>query len=163
MYVSMYFIVSNLSLHLLCVCIMFGMTERVCDGRSHVMYSTLCLLCSGVVDDAAMRRVFELAAKVPNSSLFIAVCWPPRNLFLLFLLQVIAISVHSFFHCHGLLIGRTSLRKCYVLINVESSHIHTYIHTYLPTLFVHMKCEVFHVCYSSGEQGGSRRRRRRRS
>lgn len=72
MYVSMYFIVSNLSLHLLCVCIMFGMTERVCDGRSHVMYSTLCLLCSGVVDDAAMRRVFELAAKVPNSSLSIA-------------------------------------------------------------------------------------------
>jgi hypothetical protein len=36
------------------------------------MYSTLYLLCSGVVDDAAMRRVFELAAKIPNSSLSIA-------------------------------------------------------------------------------------------
>lgn len=51
---------------------MFGMTERVYDGRSHVMYSTLYLLYSGVVDDAAMRRVFELAAKIPNSSLSIA-------------------------------------------------------------------------------------------
>jgi len=51
---------------------MFGITERVYDGRSHVMCLTLYLLYSGVVDDAAMRRVFELAAKVPNSSLSIA-------------------------------------------------------------------------------------------
>jgi len=36
------------------------------------MHSPRCLLCSGVADDAAMRRVFELAAKIPNSSLSIA-------------------------------------------------------------------------------------------
>ena len=29
-------------------------------------------ICSGVVDDAAMRRVFQLAARVPNSSLTVA-------------------------------------------------------------------------------------------
>ena len=66
MYVSMYFIVSYLSLHLY-VCM-----YNVFDGRSHVMHSPRCLLCSGVADDAAMRRVFELAAKIPNSSLSIA-------------------------------------------------------------------------------------------
>ena len=43
--------------------------------RSHVNVINLpcpALPCSGVADDAAMRRVFELAAKIPNSSLSVA-------------------------------------------------------------------------------------------